>query len=162
VARSGRRHTKECRPVAFRALTRRLARLSSPRALYEYIQLGRAMTMTDHGTSTTVVKLPPGPGLPRAIQGVVAAANHRIALQILRRRYGAAFCRSSGTWLSSAIPVIFVSFSEPAPMSLTQPMPISAESWDRIRCSRCLVTDIVRNAIWTIGPPPLRRIPVDS
>jgi hypothetical protein len=58
------------------------------------------MTMTDHGTSTTVVKLPPGPGLPRAIQGVVAAANHRIALQILRRRYGAAFCRSSGTWLS--------------------------------------------------------------
>jgi cytochrome P450 len=49
------------------------------------------MTTIDHEESTTVVKLPPGPPLPRAVQGVLAIANRRIALQILRRRYGSAF-----------------------------------------------------------------------
>jgi cytochrome P450 family 138 len=49
------------------------------------------MTTTDHEASTTVVKLPPGPSLPRAVQGVTALANRRIALQVMRRRYGSAF-----------------------------------------------------------------------
>jgi cytochrome P450 family 138 len=37
------------------------------------------------------MNLPPGPPIPRAIQGVLAVANRRIALEILRRRYGSAF-----------------------------------------------------------------------
>jgi cytochrome P450 family 138 len=49
------------------------------------------MTTIDRGASTGVVKLPPGPPLPRAVQGVLALANRRIALQILRRLYGSAF-----------------------------------------------------------------------
>ncbi|MDT5265488.1 MAG: cytochrome family [Mycobacterium sp.] len=46
---------------------------------------------TNHEASTTAVKLPPGPPIPRAIQGALAVANRRIALQIVRRRYGSAF-----------------------------------------------------------------------
>ena len=49
------------------------------------------MTTIDREASTAVVKLPPGPPLPRAIQGVLALANRRIALQIVRRVYGSAF-----------------------------------------------------------------------
>lgn len=49
------------------------------------------MTTIDHEASTTVVNLPPRPPLPRAVQGVLAIANRRIALQVLRRRYGSAF-----------------------------------------------------------------------
>jgi cytochrome P450 len=52
---------------------------------------GPVMTTTDHEASATAVKLPPGPPVPRAFQGVVALADRRIALQILRRRYGSAF-----------------------------------------------------------------------
>src|SRR5258707_12690182 len=52
---------------------------------------GPVMTTTDHEASTTAVKLPPGPPVPRALQGVAALADRRIALQILRRRYGSAF-----------------------------------------------------------------------
>ena len=37
------------------------------------------------------MKLPPGPGLPKAIQGALAMTDRRIALQIVRRRYGSAF-----------------------------------------------------------------------
>src|SRR5258705_7917555 len=47
--------------------------------------------MTDHGSPATAVKLPPGPPFPRALQGAAALADRRIALQILRRRYGSAF-----------------------------------------------------------------------
>ena len=39
----------------------------------------------------TAVKLPPGPRLPRAVQGALALTNRRIALQMLRRVYGSAF-----------------------------------------------------------------------
>lgn len=49
------------------------------------------MTTITHEASTTVVKLPPGPRLPRAVQGLLAFADRRIALQIMRRRYGSAF-----------------------------------------------------------------------
>jgi cytochrome P450 family 138 len=49
------------------------------------------MTATDHEASVTAVKLPPGPPVPRALQGVAALTDRRIALQILRRRYGSAF-----------------------------------------------------------------------
>jgi cytochrome P450 len=49
------------------------------------------MTTIEREPSTAVVKLPPGPRLPRAVQGVMALANRRIALQIMRRRYGSAF-----------------------------------------------------------------------
>jgi cytochrome P450 len=52
---------------------------------------GPVMTTTDHEASATAVKLPPGPPVPRTFQGVVALADRRIALQILRRRYGSAF-----------------------------------------------------------------------
>src|SRR5258705_13301428 len=52
---------------------------------------GPVMTTTDHEASATAVKLPPGPPLPRALQGVAALADRRIALQIVRRRYGSAF-----------------------------------------------------------------------
>jgi cytochrome P450 family 138 len=50
----------------------------------------RAMTTTSH-ESSTAAKLPPGPSLPRAIQGVLAMADRSLALEILRRRYGSAF-----------------------------------------------------------------------
>jgi cytochrome P450 family 138 len=49
------------------------------------------MTATDQEASATAVKLPPGPQFPRALQGAVALADRRIALQILRHRYGSAF-----------------------------------------------------------------------
>ena len=49
------------------------------------------MTTKDYAASTTVAHLPPGPPLPRAVQGVAALANRRMALKILRRRYGSAF-----------------------------------------------------------------------
>jgi cytochrome P450 len=49
------------------------------------------MTTIDREASTAVMKLPPGPPLPRAVQGVLALANRRIALQIVRRVYGSAF-----------------------------------------------------------------------
>ena len=51
----------------------------------------RAMTLHDMSTTAAAVKLPPGPPVPRAIQGVVALANRRVALERLRRRYGSAF-----------------------------------------------------------------------
>jgi len=47
--------------------------------------------MTNHEASTPVAKLPTGPRLPPAVQGVVAVANRSLALQIMRRRYGSAF-----------------------------------------------------------------------
>jgi cytochrome P450 family 138 len=49
------------------------------------------MTTFEREASTGVVKLPPGPPLPRAVQGVLALADRRIALQMMRRRYGSAF-----------------------------------------------------------------------
>ena len=49
------------------------------------------MTTIDREASTAAVKLPPGPPLPRAVQGALALANRRVALQILRRIYGSAF-----------------------------------------------------------------------
>lgn len=49
------------------------------------------MTTRAREASTGVVNLPPGPRLPRAVQGVLALADRRIALQMLRRRYGSAF-----------------------------------------------------------------------
>ncbi len=49
------------------------------------------MITTSHETSAPAVKLPPGPPVPRALQGVVALANRRVALERLRRRYGSAF-----------------------------------------------------------------------
>src|SRR5690349_15011534 len=49
------------------------------------------MTTIDREASTAVVKLPPGPRLPRAVQGALALTNRRIALQLLRRVYGSAF-----------------------------------------------------------------------
>jgi cytochrome P450 len=55
------------------------------------IELGCVMTATDQEAPATAVKLPPGPPFPRALQGAVALADRRIAVQILRRRYGSAF-----------------------------------------------------------------------
>jgi cytochrome P450 len=49
------------------------------------------MTTIEREASTGAVKLPPGPRLPRFVQGAMALADRRIALQILRRRYGSAF-----------------------------------------------------------------------
>jgi hypothetical protein len=49
------------------------------------------MTTIAREASASVVKLPPGPRLPRAIQGALALIDRRIALQTLRRRYGSAF-----------------------------------------------------------------------
>jgi cytochrome P450 family 138 len=49
------------------------------------------MTTIDRETPTAVVKLPPGPRLPRAVQGALALTNRRIGLQMLRRLYGSAF-----------------------------------------------------------------------
>jgi cytochrome P450 len=45
----------------------------------------------DYLRRAMTIKLPPGPPVPRAIQGVVALANRRVALERLRRRYGSAF-----------------------------------------------------------------------
>ncbi len=39
----------------------------------------------------TTTVLPPGPPLPRAVQGLLALADRRIALHVMRRRYGSAF-----------------------------------------------------------------------
>jgi cytochrome P450 family 138 len=58
-------------------------------ALTDYCR--RAMTTTSREESTTAAKLPPGPGVPRAVQGVLALANRSLALEILRRRYGSSF-----------------------------------------------------------------------
>ena len=41
--------------------------------------------------ASSVANLPPGPRLPRAVQGLLALTDRRIALQMLRRRYGSAF-----------------------------------------------------------------------
>ncbi|AGB26424.1 cytochrome P450 [Mycobacterium sp. JS623] len=49
------------------------------------------MTTTDLGTPAAVVKLPPGPRLPRSVQGALALTDRRIALAMLRRCYGSAF-----------------------------------------------------------------------
>ena len=49
------------------------------------------MTTVERDASTNAVKLPPGPQLPRAVQGALALANRRVGLQVLRRRYGSAF-----------------------------------------------------------------------
>jgi len=49
------------------------------------------MTTIEHEASPAVVKLPPGPRLPRAAQGALALTDRRIALQMLRRIYGSAF-----------------------------------------------------------------------
>ncbi|MHA3018727.1 cytochrome P450 [Mycobacterium sp. BMJ-28] len=46
--------------------------------------------MTTH-TPAPVVHLPPGPPLPRALQGVLAVSDRIRALQMLRARYGSAF-----------------------------------------------------------------------
>ncbi|MBE1550529.1 hypothetical protein GGC64_004569 [Mycobacterium sp. OAS707] len=49
------------------------------------------MTTIERDASMTAVKLPPGPRLPRTVQGALASTNRRIALQMLRRVYGSAF-----------------------------------------------------------------------
>lgn len=49
------------------------------------------MTTTEHQASTTSVRLPPGPGLPKAVQGALALTDRRVALRVVRKRYGSAF-----------------------------------------------------------------------
>lgn len=49
------------------------------------------MTTIDREASAAAVRLPPGPPLPRAVQGLLALTDRRVALQLLRRRYGSAF-----------------------------------------------------------------------
>lgn len=49
------------------------------------------MTTIDDEVATPVATLPSGPPLPRVVQGVLAVANRRIALEVVRRRYGPAF-----------------------------------------------------------------------
>src|SRR2546423_4853620 len=49
------------------------------------------MTTIDRDAHAAVVQLPPGPPLPRAVQGALALTNRRIALQVMRRVYGSAF-----------------------------------------------------------------------
>jgi cytochrome P450 len=49
------------------------------------------MTTPRVGSLPATVKLPPGPRIPRAIQGAAAVANRRVAVKMLRRRYGSAF-----------------------------------------------------------------------
>ncbi|MDT5001765.1 MAG: cytochrome family [Mycobacterium sp.] len=52
------------------------------------------MTTTNQSATsenTTAIKLPPGPPIPRAVQGVLAVANRTAALEVVRRRYGSAF-----------------------------------------------------------------------
>jgi cytochrome P450 len=53
------------------------------------VRLAHADIPNDESTPTIV--LPAGPRLPRGVQGLLALTNRRIALQILRRRYGSAF-----------------------------------------------------------------------
>jgi cytochrome P450 len=53
------------------------------------VRLAHADIPDDEATPTIV--LPAGPCLPRGVQGLLALANRRIALEILRRRYGSAF-----------------------------------------------------------------------
>ncbi|MGK2879396.1 MAG: cytochrome P450 [Mycobacterium sp.] len=48
------------------------------------------MTTTAHEPSTAV-NLPDGPPLPRILQGALAIADRRVALRLVRRRYGSAF-----------------------------------------------------------------------
>src|SRR5947209_12872024 len=48
------------------------------------------MTTTNQ-RATSAVKLPPGPPIPRAVQGMLAVANRTVALETVRRRYGSAF-----------------------------------------------------------------------
>lgn len=49
------------------------------------------MTTIDREAPTAAVKLPPGPSLPRAVQGALGLVDRRRALQMMRRRYGSAF-----------------------------------------------------------------------
>jgi hypothetical protein len=49
------------------------------------------MTTIDSQAPTALVKLPPGPRLPRAVQGVLGLANRRVAVSMMRRVYGPAF-----------------------------------------------------------------------
>jgi cytochrome P450 len=49
------------------------------------------MTTIEREAPTTAAKLPPGPRLPRAVQGALALTDRRVALQVLRRIYGSAF-----------------------------------------------------------------------
>jgi cytochrome P450 family 138 len=49
------------------------------------------MTTIDREALPAVVKLPPRPPLPRTVQGVLALADRRIAVQIVRRVYGSTF-----------------------------------------------------------------------
>ena len=49
------------------------------------------MTTPRVESPSATVKLPPGPRIPRAIQGAAALANRRLAVKMLRRRYGSAF-----------------------------------------------------------------------
>jgi cytochrome P450 len=49
------------------------------------------MTTPRVGSLPATVKLPPGPRIPRAIQGAAALVNRRVAVKMLRRRYGSAF-----------------------------------------------------------------------
>jgi cytochrome P450 len=53
--------------------------------------MGDVMTTTEHQASTTSVRLPPGPGLPKAVQGALALTDRRVALRVVRKRYGSAF-----------------------------------------------------------------------
>jgi len=88
------------------------------------------MTTIERETSAAVAKLPPGPPFPRAVQGALALANRRIALQILRRVYGSAFTIDLpifGQLVVTVIPTIFASFSRPLRTSRTRPKPTSAE-----------------------------------
>ena len=48
------------------------------------------MTTIEREPSTAAVNLPPGPRLPRAVQGALALTDRRLALQVMRRRYGSA------------------------------------------------------------------------
>ena len=96
------------------------------------------MTTIDREESATALNLPPGPSLPRAVQGVRALSNRGIALQILRRRYGSAF--------SIDLPIFghMVVLSDPSHIrqlfkthpDLADTTEANLESWDRIRCSR--------------------------
>jgi cytochrome P450 len=52
------------------------------------------MTTTNQSATSenaTAIKLPPGPPIPRAAQGILAVANRTVALEVVRRRYGSAF-----------------------------------------------------------------------
>ena len=49
------------------------------------------MTTIDREAPTAAAKLPPGPRLPRAVQGALAFTDRSFALRMLRRVYGSAF-----------------------------------------------------------------------